>query len=133
MILGLLDKTQQKAFVALAYKVILADYHVPAAEEDQFDLLKASLGIPGDISAYKIVGEPDLAPFDTRMTKAVVLTSLLLLALSDDEFHIAESDVLRDLNAKFGFSPAEYEGFKGAAAGYLAAIRTMEKIGRPRA
>lgn len=132
MILGLLDKTQQQAFVALAYKVILADYHVPAAEADQFDLLKASLGIPGDISAYKIVGEPDLSPFDTRMARAVVLTSLLMLALADDEFHVSESDVLKDLSAKFGFSPAEYEMFKGAAGGYLDAIRVMEKVGRKR-
>lgn len=132
MILGLLDKTQQRAFVALAYKVILADYHVPAAEADQFDLLKASLGIPGDISAYKIVGEPDLSPFDTRMAKAVVMTSLLMLALADDEFHVSESDVLKDLSAKFGFSRAEYDALTAAAAGYLAAIRSMEDIGRKR-
>ena len=60
------------------------------------------------------------------------MTSPMMLALADDELHVAETDVLRDLSAKFGFSPGEYETFREAASGYLTAIRTMEEVGRKR-
>lgn len=128
MILGLLDKTQQEAFVALAYKVILADYRVPDSEDAQFNLLKRSLGIGFDVEAHQIVGIPDVSAFDTRISRAVVLTSLLMLALSDGDFHISESDVLHELSAKFGFSKKDFDRLKDAAESFLTGLGALESV-----
>ena len=111
MLCNFLNATEQKAFMALAYKVALADHRVPMPESLFVDELKRELG--NDIVAVpdEVYGPSDFEPFKSSISRLIVMLNLYCLAFSDDEFHINEAQVLKEVGRSLGFSEREIGQF----------------------
>lgn len=112
---GFFDDRQKKAFVALAYKVALADHWVPASEDDFFKKLCAKLGVEAAVPPESLLGPSDVRPFDGRPAQIAVVFDLLCLAYSDDHFHADEFEVLKDIVDRFGLTAMEFAAIQNLA------------------
>lgn len=128
MLLSLLSETQKDAFVALAYRVVLADHEVPEPEQHFFELVKATLGMGKAVTPEMIMGSPELSAFDSRRARVAALVALLCLAYSDNNFHVNESGILLDLAKSFGLSSAEFKTLEESAKSYLNTLRAVERM-----
>lgn len=104
MFLNLLTERQKQSFLALATKVVMADGGVVPEENVTLDVRKAEMG--GNIMAppEEIFGEPNFAVFDTERSKRIVVMELLVLAYSDDEYHVTERPIIEAFAEEFGFT-----------------------------
>lgn len=112
---GYFDDRQKRAFVALAYKVALADHWVPASEDDFFKKLCAKLGVETSVPPESVLGPSDVRPFDSRPARIAVVFDLLCLAYSDDDFHANEFDVLKDIIDRLGLTAMEFAAIQNLA------------------
>jgi hypothetical protein len=112
MSLNLLTDRQKQSFLALATKVVMADGGVVPEENVTLDVRKAEMG--GNIMAppEEIFGEANFSVFDTPQARRIVVMELLVLAYSDDEYHVTERPIIEEFAVEFGFSKEEVEKFE---------------------
>lgn len=108
MLRHLLTEDEKKIFLALAYKVALADHWVPHPEGEFMDRLIEDIRVKDQVRAEDVIGMPDLAAIKGRRSRAIVVMDLICLAYSDANYHANESAVLRDVSASLGFSDSEF-------------------------
>lgn len=109
MFLGQMEDDQREAFLALAYKVALADHWVPEPEGDFFEGIKGELGAQTPMRHEWVIGEADISSFADRRTCAIVMLELMALAFSDADFHPHESKLLMEIGKSFGFDGASID------------------------
>ncbi len=107
MFLNMLTERQQQSFLALATKVVMADGDVMPEENVTLDIRRAEMGGKVVAPAEEIFGEPNTDVFDTRRAQTIVVLELLVLAMSDDEYHEHERPIIEQLAHHFGFSDEE--------------------------
>lgn len=112
MFLNLLTERQKQSFLALATKVVMADGGVVPEENVTLDVRKAEMG--GSIMAppEEIFGAANFSVFDTPQSRRIVVMELLVLAYSDDEYHVNERPIIEEFAVEFGLTPAEIEKFE---------------------
>lgn len=112
MFLNLLTDRQKQSFLALATKVVMADGGVVPEENITLNVRTAEMG--GNVMAMpeEIYGEPNVAVFDSRQARTIVILELLVIAYSDDEYHADERPIIQALASAFGFSAAEMALFE---------------------
>lgn len=104
MFLNLLTDRQKQSFLALATKVVMADGGVVPEENVTLDVRKGEMG--GNIMAppEEIFGEPNFSVFDTEQSRRIVVMELMVLAYSDDEYHVTERPIIEAFANEFGFT-----------------------------
>ena len=112
MFLNLLNDRQKQSFLALATKVVMADGGVVPEENVTLNVRVAEMG--GDIKAPpdEIYGAPNVAVFDTDQARSIVLMELLVIAYSDDEFHMDEKPIISELAEAFNVSAGRLQLFE---------------------
>lgn len=112
MFLNILTERQKQSFLALATKVVMADGGVVPEENVTLDVRKAEMG--GNIMAppEEIFGEPNFGVFDTEQARRIVVMELLVLAYSDDEYHVTERPIIEAFAKEFGFSEDQVNKFE---------------------
>lgn len=115
MFLNLLTDRQKQSFLALATKVVMADGGVVPEENVTLNVRTAEMG--GKVKALpeEIFGEPNVAVFDSRQARAIVMLELLVIAYSDDEFHADERPIIDKLATAFGFDAEDMAQFESWA------------------
>jgi uncharacterized tellurite resistance protein B-like protein len=107
MLRHMLSEDEKKVFLALAYKVALADHWVPNPEGEFLERLMQDMNIL-TVRAEDVIGKPDLGAIVSRRSRAIIVMDLICLAYSDAEYHANESVVLREVSASLGFSESEF-------------------------
>lgn len=93
MFLAMLNDDQQRAFSALAYRMVAADGSISAEERQAVRRLRSELRVSESGADER--DETELArAFDTRRAKYAALLELLGLAHSDREFHLDERSMV---------------------------------------
>jgi len=93
MFLAMLNDEQQRAFSALAYRMVAADGSISAEERQAVRRLRSELRVSE--SGADDRDETELArAFDTRRARYAALLELLGLAHSDREFHLDERSMI---------------------------------------
>lgn len=129
---GHFTNDQKAHFLALAYKVALADSWIRAPEESILQYLTRRVGIPSEEVSKATRGEPRLEMFTNRRTRILVLFELLCLAYSDNEFHVDESRLLLDISRQFQITEGDFAALKGLARRQAALDREIAKIAQAR-
>lgn len=125
---GQLTPEQKTHFLALAYKVALADSWVRASEESILHFLTRRIGVELGSLPNPVAVEPMLDLFKGRRVSMFVLFELLRLAYSDSEFHASESTMLRDIARALDVGDRDFATLKGLARRQAALDREMAKI-----
>jgi len=103
MFLHLLNEPQKTAFLVIAQRISMADGEDSMDEVTQLEDLKKRLNTttPPDMSA--VLGELDLSAFTDHQSQVIILLELLALVYTDGYLHEAESSLIGDIAATFGF------------------------------
>jgi tellurite resistance protein len=104
MFLRNFDQEQQKAFLAIAMKIVGADGRLDPAERRLIEAMRLEMGLLDETVLPSGSIEELAAPFDTRRTQKAVLMEGIALAHSDNEFSGEEQKILRALALTWGFS-----------------------------
>lgn len=102
MFLRNLDQEQQKAFLAIAMKIVGADGRLDPAERRLIEAMRLEMGLVEEAVLPTGSIEELAAPFDTRRVQATVLMEGIALAYSDNEFSGEEQKILRALALTWG-------------------------------
>lgn len=125
---GQFTSEQKVHFLALAYKVALADSWVRASEESILHFLTRRIGVElGNVPNPAAV-EPVLDLFKERRVSMLVLFELLRLAYSDSEFHANESTMIHDIAQALDVGDGDFATLKGFARRQAALDREIAKI-----
>ena len=93
--------------MALVTKMALADAKVKPEEVNVLEEFTATIGAGMKIPPEEIYGPTNVEVFDTRESRVIVILAMLVVAFSDEHFHIDESTVLNDTVAAFNFGGDE--------------------------
>ena len=115
MFLNLLTERQKQSFLALATKVVMADGNVVPEESVTLDVRVAEMGGAIKAPPEEIYGVPNYDIFDTPRARLICVLELLVIAYSDDEFHVDERPIIHQLVEVFGYSPVQMEAFEAWA------------------
>lgn len=127
MFLHHLDETQQRAFFALAKRMIMADGDLDKNELGYLNDLAKQSDVSGK-DPFSAQNDPvDLDLFPDRVSQTAVALELMMLAYSDEELHIAESQLFGALMERFDFSDDDCERLADAA-GWGAAVVNEFKV-----
>lgn len=116
MFLWRLNDEQRRIFMTMATRMAMADARVPPEEVRMLDDFAATLDADIKESGAEIFSTPDLAAFDTHESRTIMVLGILAMALSDNHFHINESDVLDQVLTTFDISPEKLESLRQWAA-----------------
>lgn len=104
MFLRNLDQEQQKAFLAIAMKIVGADGRLDPAERRLIEAMRLEMGFIEEAVLPNGSIEELAAFFDTRKAQAAVLMEGIALAYSDNEFSGEEQKILRALALTWGIN-----------------------------
>ena len=107
MFVGKLNDAQRRSFMALVTKMALADAKVKPEEVNVLEEFTAMIGAGMKIPPEAIYGPTNVEVFDTRESRVIVILAMLVVAFSDEHFHIDEPTVLNDTAAAFNFGGDE--------------------------
>lgn len=110
MFLHLLNQKQKEAFLVLAQRISMIDGEDDMNELDALGDLKKRLGVTTNPDMTAVLADPDISAFTSRKTRVITMLELLTLAYADGYLHDAESDMISDLSAAFGFDQDDLNG-----------------------
>lgn len=94
---------QKKVLIALAYRIMVADYQIRLDESDLMSALENELAVEDLLTDDEVRAPPNLALLDTREARVGVMLKLFAVAHSDSEMHESEWRKLRDYGRQMGF------------------------------
>lgn len=97
MFLKELNESQQKMFMALAKRMVLADWQLEDHEKDAIERVESELGHSLDVDPKDLMSNDNLSILDTARVKRLVLYELLVLAQADLKIDASERHVFDDL------------------------------------
>lgn len=116
LFLNLLNDRQQRTFLAMATKLLLADGRFTLQEEAALETRVLEMG--GEVRAphSQVTGAPDLQVFDTRRSRTVVVMELYILMMADDHAHAAEEALMSQWLTAFSITPEKADRLRAWAA-----------------
>ncbi len=121
-----LSQVQKVRLLALAKRMMIADAKVRVEEDAMYGVLRTELGLGTDPPTQDVFGEIDVSPFDDTYSRLLVLLTLATMAHIDNNLHQSESDVLREVAARFGVDDATYARIMGLAERQGDLVRDFE-------
>ena len=128
MFLHLLSHKQKEAFLVLAQRISMIDGEDDMSELDALGDLKGRLGLTANPDMSAVLADPDLSAFTSRKTRVIAMLELLTLASADGYLHDAESHMISDLAAEFGFDQDDLNGMAAWAMDALELTQTGESL-----
>ncbi|NQV99268.1 MAG: TerB family tellurite resistance protein [Rhodospirillales bacterium] len=128
MFLHLLDRKQKDAFLVLAQRISMIDGEDDLSERDALIDLKSRLGATANPDMTAVLAEPDLSAFTTRKVRVIAMLELLTMAYADGYLHDAESGMISDLSAAFGFDQSDLNSLAAWAMEAIALSRKGESL-----
>jgi len=102
MFLRNLNEEQQKAFLAIAMKIVGADGQLTPEERRLIEAMRFEMGLLQEATLPTGSVEELAQPFDSRQAQATVLMEGIALAYSDNDFSGEEQKILRALALIWG-------------------------------
>jgi len=128
MFLHKLNTAQREAFLVMAQRISMADGEDDMGELDDIENLKAQLGVSYNPDMSAVLGDLPLEPFDTQESRVIAMMELLAIAYTDDYLHEAESALIGDVAAAFGFSQEQLDTIAGWSMNALDLRREGEAL-----
>ncbi|MDW3208053.1 MAG: hypothetical protein R8L07_21155 [Alphaproteobacteria bacterium] len=104
MFLNELSDPQKKMFMALAKRMVLADWRLEDHEKAAIERVEAELGQSLDVDPKDLMTNDNLTVLDTPRAKRIVLYELLVLAQADLKIDASERHVFDDLGDELKIS-----------------------------
>jgi uncharacterized tellurite resistance protein B-like protein len=108
MFLSLLTKTQQQAFLCLAYNVVVSDGELTVGEEVMMEEMRREMNISTEFQAQYIELDGVDVTFPDRASRVIVLIGLIQLGYADGAFEIEEQSFIRVLCDSFEISEEDF-------------------------
>jgi len=102
MFLSELSDSQKKMFMALAKRMVLADWKFEPHEVEAIERAEAELGQSLDVDPKDLMTNDNLPVLDTPAVQKMVLYELMVLALADLRIDQSERHVFDDLAHELG-------------------------------
>jgi len=128
MFLRNLNEKQQKAFLAIAMKIVGADGRLDPAERRVIESMRLEMGLLTETTLPTGSIEELATPFDTRKTQAIVLMEGIALAYSDNNFSGEEQKILRALALIWGISEEDATEIEKWVLDYKKLLNKAEDI-----
>lgn len=97
MFLSELSTPQKKMFMALAKRMVLADWRLEEHEKDAIARVEAELGHSLDVETKDLMSNDNLPVLDTDRARRIVFYELMVLAQADLKIDSSERHVFDDL------------------------------------
>lgn len=97
MFLNDLSDQQKKMFMALAKRMVLADWRLEPHEKAAIDRVEDELGESLDVDPKDLMSNDNLSILDTQRVKRIVMYELMVLAHADLKIDSSERHVFDDL------------------------------------
>ena len=128
MFLRNLNEEQQKAFLAIAMKIVGADGRLAPEERRLIESMRIEMGLLQE-AALPTGSVEELAQFfDTRQAQATVLMEGIALSYSDKDFSGEEQKILRALALIWGISEEDATEMENWVLEYNKLQENAEKI-----
>lgn len=101
MFLNSLSKEQQKAFLAIAMKIIGADGILEPRERMTIEAMRYEMGLFSETDLPKGELEDIVKPLDTRKSRAITMLESIGVAYADENLGAEEQKILRALALLF--------------------------------
>jgi tellurite resistance protein len=108
MFLSSLSDAQQKAFLCLAYNVVVSDGDLTVGEELMMEEMRREMNVDPDFTPEYIELEGIEEIFVDRKSRVTVLIALIQLGYADGAFEVEEQSFLLVLCEYFEISPADF-------------------------
>lgn len=107
MFLEMLNIKQREAFMVLANRIAIADGDDSREELQALEDLSDEMGVQNSVDMDQVLGEINVAAFDTHKARVIAALELLRLAYADEYVHESEIAEVRDVCEAMGF-PEEW-------------------------
>ncbi len=128
MFLNRLSPLQRRSFLALVTKMALADGKVAPQEVSVLEDFSRLLGQTEPIPAEEIYGATNIEPFDTEDSRIITVLGMLMVAYSDQNFHVDESAVIAETVKAFAIPTDRFESLKGWVQSYGDLMDAADKL-----
>jgi len=128
MFLARLNDEQKKAFLAIAMKIVGADYRLDPEESKMIEQMRYEMGLFQETDIPRGSIEELAKPFDTHKSQAIVLMEGIALCYSDKEFSGEEQKIMRALAIIFGISEKEATGIEDWVLDFKKLMKRTEEI-----
>lgn len=108
MFLSSLTEAQQKAFLCLAYNVVVSDGDLTVGEEIMMEEMRREMNVDATFKPEYIELEGVEKTFPDRKSRVTVLISLIQLGYADGAFEVEEQSFLRVLCEYFEITDADF-------------------------
>jgi uncharacterized tellurite resistance protein B-like protein len=112
MFLTDLTEEQKNAFHNIAMDLIYSDEILDTNEAKLMTKLDSEMGLSKKETSKNKDQEKLLSAFETKKSKAIVILELLMLAYSDDDFNIDESNYIQNIANSLGVSSIDFTEMK---------------------
>jgi len=128
MFLHVLSKDQKTHFFDLAQQMIAADGKIAEAEMAYLDRLYWEAGLVGKAGLGDVDANIDVAIFDSRKSRMVVVAELLIISIVDGEYHAEEAAFANTVVHQFGLTSEEHAGLCRVAENAAQALFDMRDL-----
>ncbi len=101
MFLASLTEAQQRAFLCLAYNVVVSDGDLTVGEEIMMEEMRREMNVDKDFVPEYVELDGIEQTFPDRKSRVTVLISLIQLGYADGAFEVEEQSFLRVLSDYF--------------------------------
>lgn len=108
MFLASLTEEQQKAFLCLAYNVVVSDGDLTVGEEIMMEEMRREMNVEKDFVPEYLELEGVEQTFPDRKSRVTVLISLIQLGYADGAFEVEEQSFLRVLSEYFEITEPDF-------------------------
>lgn len=97
MFLKELTEDQQKIFMALAKRTVLADWRLEDHEKEAIARVEAELGKSFEVEARDLLTNDNLVVLDSNATRRIAMYELMVMAQADLKIDASERHIFDDL------------------------------------
>jgi len=123
-----LSQVQKVRLLALAKRMMIADAKVRIEEDAMYAVLRTELGLGSDPPTQEVFGEIDVEPFDDPFSRLLAVFTLATMAHIDNNLHQSESDVMREVAARFNMDDKTYARIMDLASRQGDLVREFEEF-----
>jgi len=128
MFLHVLSETQKVSFFDLAQQMIVADGIVAEAEIAYLDRLYWEAGLTGRAALGDVNADVDLAVFNDRRSRFVVVVELTVISIVDGEYHPNEAAFANNVVDQFQISTDDHAKLCSVAENAAQALVDMRNL-----